>query len=178
MTFNADRRETSTHFCQKSSSSPHAHLLQFLCSSMLLAMALVVSQTPNRSDSKGLGPVREQARSTCGLVAMTSASHAEGRQFDPGQVYDSSDSSQTSSCPHRLSGSWDAVEAAAFVDLAMKLTRESFAENTHKRNATSEMRKSLHARSHWFPAYQSEPFATAFRFTIKTLCDTSSQTKT
>ena len=26
-------------------------------------------------------------RGTCGLVAMTSASHAEGRQFDPGQVY-------------------------------------------------------------------------------------------
>ena len=25
--------------------------------------------------------------STCGLVAMTSASHAEGRQFDPGQVH-------------------------------------------------------------------------------------------
>ena len=25
--------------------------------------------------------------STCGLAAMTSASHAEGRQFDPGQVY-------------------------------------------------------------------------------------------
>ena len=24
---------------------------------------------------------------TCGLVAMTSASHAEGRQFDPGHVY-------------------------------------------------------------------------------------------
>ena len=24
--------------------------------------------------------------STCGLVAMTSASHAEGRQLDPGQV--------------------------------------------------------------------------------------------
>ena len=24
---------------------------------------------------------------TCGLVAMTSAAHAEGRQFDPGQVY-------------------------------------------------------------------------------------------
>jgi hypothetical protein len=29
----------------------------------------------------------EVIRSTCGLVAMTSASHAEGRQFDPGQVY-------------------------------------------------------------------------------------------
>ena len=27
------------------------------------------------------------SRSTCGLVAMTSASQAEGRQFDPGQVY-------------------------------------------------------------------------------------------
>ena len=27
--------------------------------------------------------------STCGLVAMTSASHAEGRQLDPGQVYGS-----------------------------------------------------------------------------------------
>ena len=25
--------------------------------------------------------------STCGLVAMTSAQHAEGRRFDPGQVY-------------------------------------------------------------------------------------------
>ena len=25
--------------------------------------------------------------STCGLMAMTSAQHAEGRQFDPGQVY-------------------------------------------------------------------------------------------
>ena len=25
--------------------------------------------------------------STCGLVAMTSAQHAESRQFDPGQVY-------------------------------------------------------------------------------------------
>ena len=24
---------------------------------------------------------------TCGLVAMTSAQHAEGRQFNPGQVY-------------------------------------------------------------------------------------------
>ena len=24
---------------------------------------------------------------TCGLVAIASASHAEGRQFDPGQVY-------------------------------------------------------------------------------------------
>ena len=31
--------------------------------------------------------VRFVCRSTCGLVAMTSASHAEGRQFDPGQVY-------------------------------------------------------------------------------------------
>ena len=27
------------------------------------------------------------SQSSCGLVAMTSASHAEGRQFDPGQVY-------------------------------------------------------------------------------------------
>ena len=31
--------------------------------------------------------VRFFCTSTCGLVAMTSASHAEGRQFDPGQVY-------------------------------------------------------------------------------------------
>ena len=29
----------------------------------------------------------DRVTSTCGLVAMTSASHAEGRQFDPGQVY-------------------------------------------------------------------------------------------
>ena len=31
--------------------------------------------------------LRANCHSTCGLVAMTSASHAEGRQFDPGQVY-------------------------------------------------------------------------------------------
>ena len=29
------------------------------------------------------------SNSTCSLAAMTSASHAEGRQFDPGQVYNS-----------------------------------------------------------------------------------------
>ena len=28
------------------------------------------------------------SQGTCGLVAMTSAQHAEGRQLDPGQVYD------------------------------------------------------------------------------------------
>ena len=31
--------------------------------------------------------VRLHMRRTCGLVAMTLASHAEGRRFDPGQVY-------------------------------------------------------------------------------------------
>ena len=31
--------------------------------------------------------LRANCHSTCGLVAMTSAQHAEGRQFDPGQVY-------------------------------------------------------------------------------------------
>ena len=37
-----------------------------------------------------IGTQQEQCQmkpSTCGLVAMTSASHAEGRQFNPGQVY-------------------------------------------------------------------------------------------
>ena len=34
-----------------------------------------------------LGRLSNIAYSTCGLVAMTSAQHAEGRQFDPGQVY-------------------------------------------------------------------------------------------
>ena len=29
----------------------------------------------------------QQRQGTCGLVAMMSASHVEGRQFDPGQVY-------------------------------------------------------------------------------------------
>ena len=35
----------------------------------------------------GMPAARTFATCTCGLVAMTSASHAEGRQFDPGQVY-------------------------------------------------------------------------------------------
>ena len=34
-----------------------------------------------------VGHSADHITSTCGLVAMTSASHAEGRQFDPGQVY-------------------------------------------------------------------------------------------
>ena len=32
-------------------------------------------------------PGESGIQSTCGLVAMTSAQHAEGRQFDPGWVY-------------------------------------------------------------------------------------------
>ena len=32
-------------------------------------------------------PGERGIQSTCGLVAMTSVQHAEGRQFDPGQVY-------------------------------------------------------------------------------------------
>ena len=38
--------------------------------------------------------------STCGLVAMASASHAEGRQFDPGQVYPSSHQAQRRNLLH------------------------------------------------------------------------------
>ena len=38
---------------------------------------------------------------------MTSASHAEGRQSDPGQVYDSSHASE---CSHRLSRSWGLLD--------------------------------------------------------------------
>ena len=33
-----------------------------------------------------LGAVLAFHKSTCGLVAMASAPHAEGRQLDPGQV--------------------------------------------------------------------------------------------
>ena len=36
---------------------------------------------------KTMGDTNRVLQSTCGLVAMTSAQHAEGRQFDPGQVY-------------------------------------------------------------------------------------------
>ena len=50
-----------------------------------------------------IGSSGELARSTCGLVAITSASYAEGRQFDPSQIYDSSHASSCS--PRRLSGS-------------------------------------------------------------------------
>ena len=40
---------------------------------------------------------------TCGLVAMTSASHAEGRQFDPGQVYAKFSSPETNAWPRKKS---------------------------------------------------------------------------
>ena len=39
---------------------------------------------------------------TCGLVAMTPASHAEGRQFDPGQVY--LENLHTPGCPNIFFG--------------------------------------------------------------------------
>ena len=40
-----------------------------------------------RTATKTRLSIQGTCQSTCGLVAMTSASHAEGRQFDPGQVY-------------------------------------------------------------------------------------------
>ena len=42
---------------------------------------------PASNDRANPGPGDLECQGTCGLVAMTSASHAEGRQFDPGQVY-------------------------------------------------------------------------------------------
>ena len=39
--------------------------------------------------TSSMGKPQMNKHGTSGLVAMTSASHAEGRQFDPGQVYDS-----------------------------------------------------------------------------------------
>ena len=46
------------------------------CSSYCHPLLLVCSLFPH-----------PRFQGTCGLVAMTSASHGEGRQFDPGQVY-------------------------------------------------------------------------------------------
>ena len=42
--------------------------------------------------------------STCGLLAMTPASHAEGRQFDPGQVYFPSRAVSRTRSRNRLGG--------------------------------------------------------------------------
>ena len=58
---------------------------------------------PSMLVSPGWSASATNGRSTCGLVAMTSASHAEGRQFDPGQVYDFS-------CLQRHAASWLATE--------------------------------------------------------------------
>ena len=43
--------------------------------------------TQNLSDSTPCCGDNKNKQGTCGLVAMTSASHAEGCQLDPGQVY-------------------------------------------------------------------------------------------
>ena len=72
------------------------------------------------------------------MVPAPSASRAEGRQFDPGQVYDPSHAFSCS--PHRLSGNWDAVETTEFLDLVIKLTRKSFAGT--KENTAAEVQKS------------------------------------
>ena len=45
------------------------------------------SSTVNNHCSAVRGFLIDRLSGTCGLVAMTSAQHAEGRQFDPGQVY-------------------------------------------------------------------------------------------
>jgi hypothetical protein len=60
---------------------------------------------PRQCDNyRGVHVYLAEVSSTCGLVAMTSASHAEGRQFDPGQVYLCSHTSHsgTISTPHEL----------------------------------------------------------------------------
>ena len=52
-------------------------------------------------------------KGTCGLVAMTSAPHAEGRQFDPGQVY-------SCLCAHQQIGThvWPHTQCNTLVVLA------------------------------------------------------------
>jgi hypothetical protein len=56
--------------------------------------------------------------STCGLVAMTSASHAEGRQFDPGQVYFS---------PQRIAWAGKDVQMLAVVQVCIAVAFSQFA---------------------------------------------------
>ena len=51
----------------------------------------------NLQTERGLLSAKRLSAGTCGLVAMTSASHAEGHQFDPGQVY-----SPQQTAPHIL----------------------------------------------------------------------------
>ena len=68
--------------CEASATTngPHTRMLLSTCK------PLAVADNNNDSDSPNF------TLSTCGLVAMTSAQHAEGRQFDPGWVYSIYDS--------------------------------------------------------------------------------------
>ena len=52
-----------------------------------LRLVVLVCQC-DRGMQRRASILEEGVISTCGLVAMTSAQHAEGRPFDPGQVYD------------------------------------------------------------------------------------------
>ena len=57
------------------------------------------------------------SQGTCGLVAMTSASHAEGRQFDPGQLY-------IASCPASMGTSHVAGHAPHMTSRLMRASGE------------------------------------------------------
>ena len=64
----------------------------FSCHGGLRRRFLLEPERTRTSITDARGPAIEYSAGrhctcTCGLVAMTSASHAEGRQFDPGQVY-------------------------------------------------------------------------------------------
>ena len=77
----------------------------------------------------------EGAMSTRGLVAMTSAQHAEGRQFDPGRVY------ATSTASLAAAGPWHACFKAmrhchAFYHRLMMLSRGPSARRDQRQRAT------------------------------------------
>jgi hypothetical protein len=64
--------------------SPPTPVLTGPCAAQLPRSAEIrrSAKLPWQNDSRNWICIR-----SCGLVAITSASHAEGRQFDPGQVY-------------------------------------------------------------------------------------------
>ena len=63
---------------------PQVHIV--VCTPLFRVRCVQPLPLCQRSRSSTASFVQTKHHRTCGLVAMTSASHAEGRQFDPGQV--------------------------------------------------------------------------------------------
>ena len=115
---------------------------------------------------------KRQNRSTCGLVAMTSAPHAEGRQFDPGQVYRSTTNQYTCVSSRKLLATKYTARLHVMSLCASRSSVGAVSGGGSERHSTEFKPQSCH---HFTPA-QSNGFNATWRDLTRGICANTGRT--